>query len=457
MSIPISTALCLAASDFEALVQGRMIAAISRSFINSVPHFALCPIGASHNRENESIEFWASLESCRIYQNEEELEKLAKLTIWKADDLKHLVNEQYKVFLICLRVYRLAESLTVPARQLSLTRIGSFIRLPNYVLASLSEPVLSSDIFAKRKHQLENLEPPEHPEIEALHSTIAQLTPTHPNAIHLEQDLKCFLGWSESTNQLSSHDDWVQDIAKAGNSSNGDYFEKLVRKSFVTLGFTNSRNNPKMGLDPDAAGGAGGIDFFCDAPYLVIGECKASKDKKVADHKDGAPAQILKYGGSYLEPEEFADCIRIIMAPGQLTDYAKRTANGNKMNVLQPETLQRLIETKQAYPGAINLWELKSCLSKAPFSQAADDKVNQFIDRIQEDIEVRSKIVQLLQNQAPHDFGVDFIWGAYQASNPPRSLNQEQLKEILIELSSPLTGFIGRKDSDRFYFLRPFQ
>lgn len=43
-------------------------------------------------------------------------------------------------------------------------------------------------------------------------------------------------------------------------------------------------------------------------------------------------------------------------------------------------------------------------------------------------------------------------------SDPPKPLTPDQLKDILIELSSPLTGYLGRQKgedgSDRFYYLR---
>ncbi|MCY6492555.1 hypothetical protein [Leptolyngbya sp. GGD] len=70
---------------------------------------------------------------------------------------------------------------------------------------------------------------------------------------------------------------------------------------------------------------------------------------------------------------------------------------------------------------------------------------------------MRAKIIQVLQAKAPQQLSVGFIQGHYEASNPPRLLDEKQLRDIMIELSSPLTGFVGRKESDRFYFLRPFQ
>jgi hypothetical protein len=53
---------------------------------------------------------------------------------------------------------------------------------------------------------------------------------------------------------------------------------------------------------------------------------------------------------------------------------------------------------------------------------------------------------------------VHALHGAYAISNPPQPLKPEALHEILVELSSPLTGYLGRKKgsdgSDRFYYLR---
>jgi hypothetical protein len=55
--------------------------------------------------------------------------------------------------------------------------------------------------------------------------------------------------------------------------------------------------------------------------------------------------------------------------------------------------------------------------------------------------------------------GVDALHGAYFGSNPPQPLQTAEMHEILIELSSPLTGYLGRIKgsnwtSDRFYYLR---
>jgi hypothetical protein len=89
--------------------------------------------------------------------------------------------------------------------------------------------------------------------------------------------------------------------------------------------------------------------------------------------------------------------------------------------------------------------------------------VNHYIDKVQQDIKVRSRLVELvknyLHNAGLRDTTVEAIHGLYTTSQPPHPLNLEEIHDILIELSSPLTGYLGRikgKDwkSDRFYFLR---
>jgi hypothetical protein len=254
---------------------------------------------------------------------------------------------------------------------------------------------------------------------------------------------------------------WIQEIAKVGNSSDGHTFEKLVRKSLIELGFTNSNSNPKASLDPNATGGAGGIDFYCERPYPVVGECKASEKESVPN---SVTAQLIHLGHTHLGKAEFDRAIKLIVAAGPLTTPARQAAIENQMNVIRPETLQRLVEFKAKYKGAIDLFKLERVLQQAPFG-LADDKVNSAIDKISRDIKLRSHIVQLVKNYLEKTgferASLHALHGAYAISNPPQLLKTEALHEILVELSSPLTGYLGRNKgrdgSDRFYFLRDLQ
>jgi hypothetical protein len=242
-----------------------------------------------------------------------------------------------------------------------------------------------------------------------------------------------------------------------GNSSDGNEFERLVRKGFIKLGFSNSGDNENLrdSLNPEKVGGAGGLDFYCDIPYSLVGECKATKTEKVPD---GTAAQLVKLGYKHLQ-RQYNRCIKIIMAAGELTEDAELTASGNEMNVIRPETLQRLVELKAKYPGSIDLLALKPCLSEEPFGEGADGKLNRYIDTAWSNIKLRSHLIQLVK-KANREVGIEYLSGSYDSSDSPRPIfNLQEMHEILVELSSPLTGYLGRgKGSDwrgdRFYFLR---
>lgn len=243
-----------------------------------------------------------------------------------------------------------------------------------------------------------------------------------------------------------------------GNSSDGNEFERLVRKSFIKLGFSCSNTNPKANLDPEKLGGAGGVDFYCESPYPVVGECKATKSEKVPS---GTPGQLIKLGHAHL-PQIYDFCVKIILAAGELTKDAILTAQNNQMNVITPEILEKLVKLQSNYQGCINLFELKQCLQQEPFG-LADDKIIGYISKIENNIKLRSHLIEIVkkhqENTGDKYIEVATLYGAYGYSKPPQSLNRQEMHEILIELSSPLTGYLGRIkgtdwNSDKFYFLR---
>ncbi|MEG4988343.1 DUF1802 family protein [Microcoleus sp. BR0-C5] len=481
-SVLIYNALRLPAADVEALIIGRLIVAVPRKFINPGQKFALYPANiwinllpheqhysssflpvaqnanalAQLNSEKVLIKAWARCELCQMLNDPESLEALSRLTVWTTEALQQTLLEKPYIFVAYLRVYLLPQPLEMPVHP-----SGNFVPLPKSLNVTDSTPVLSESIFAKRRQKLEKLEPPEHPELEELQSALVYLSTTNPKAKQLDAEIKMFLGWSEKlpTTQPDPDLGWIKTIAQIGNSSDGNTFEKLVRKSFIKLGFANSNNKPEASLDPESTGGAGGLDFYCETPYQVVGECKATKSETVAD---GTPAQLIKLGHKHLQ-EQYDCCIKIIMAAGQLNRHAKQTAIGNRMNVIRPETLQKLVELKAKQPGSIDLLQLKPYLEQQPFGEEADAKVNRYIDEVQEKLKVRSHIVQLVKDflERTKSTSVEFnqLHGAYAFSMSPQPLKYEEMHQILIELSSPLTGFLGRIKGedlgrDRFYFLR---
>jgi hypothetical protein len=70
-----------------------------------------------------------------------------------------------------------------------------------------------------------------------------------------------------------------------------------------------------------------------------------------------------------------------------------------------------------------------------------------------------SKLKTSLEISQESKTGIERFYGYFCGSNPPQPLADRELYNILIELSSPLAGYLGRtkgstwKD-DRFYFLR---
>jgi Domain of unknown function (DUF1802) len=503
-SILIYNALCLLAPDIEALIQGRMIAAMPRTLLNNGQKFALYPLNYSANllsieqnyhqnflpiaqsaltqlnsqgillqpkqislphndeqlqlpllsHETVSIKAWAKCEHCQILDPTKNLDILSQLTIWKTEVFEAILQKQPHIFLAYLRVYHLPQLCEVAANANIQEKLGKFVGLPN-IGVSEANPVLNDRTFAQRKHQLEKLEPALHHELEELQSAIASLTISQPAAKQLDDDIKVFLGWSSDklTNPLDSDLPWIQRISEVGNSSDGHTFEKLVRRGLLKLGFTGS------GLNPDGTGGAGGMDFYTEQPYPIVGECKATKTEKVPD---GTPAQLLKIGMNHLGKFQYDNSIKLIVAAGELNFYASRTATENQMNVISPETLQKLVELQAHYKNSVNLLELKECLQQAPFG-LAEDKINTYIDKVEQSIRLRSHIIQLvknyLENSGIESAGVEALHGAYFGSHPPQPIKTAEMHEILIELSSPLTGYLGRIKSsdwksDRFYFLR---
>jgi hypothetical protein len=151
----------------------------------------------------------------------------------------------------------------------------------------------------------------------------------------------------------------------------------------------------------------------------------------------------------------------LIIGPGEPTRYLKESADHSIISIINPMTLQKLVELQAKYPGSVNLIELKTYLQAGQI----DSQIHEYIEKIQKTINLRSHIVQLVKNHlettGDENAGVDSLHIAYLYSHPPQSLKREELQKILIELSSPLTGYLGRikgnDERDRFYFLRDLQ
>lgn len=456
----ITTALCLSVPDIEALIQGRTIAALPKMFIHPGRRFALYPADSS-----VSIKAWAKCELCQILDETKPLEILSKLTIWTPKILKEILQKQQYLFLAYLRVYQLPELQEILINPNIQEKLGKFVSLPNSLTISEANPVLNDRTFTQRKHQLEKLEPALHHELEELQSAIAFLTISQPAAKQLDDDIKAFLGWSSDKliKQPDQNLAWINNIAKLGDRSieleekksnykAGTDFEDIARQSLEFLGFK---------VENAYKGGAGGLDLFCSKPYPIVCECKAGRLIP-----SGTVEELIKLGGMHLGADQFLDSAKLVMGPGNPSADILKAAQKWKVSIINAMTLQKLVQLKAKYPGAINLVELQQYLEPGQI----DYKIDEYIDKTEREIKLRSHIITVVKELSEQDnqsskathqgFTVIETRVHYNANinNNPK-LTDEAVHDLLIELSSPLTGYLGRikssnLNSDRFYFLR---
>jgi hypothetical protein len=476
--VNLDRAIRLPTAEVEALIQGQMIAAMTWRSFNPGEQFALYPADTSINllpaeqyyrspflpiaqtsfselsSETVSIKAWVRCEQGQMLNEPEKLKALSQLTIWTTEALLQPLLSRPFIFLAYLRVYLLSQPFEIPVHP-----SGNFVSLPKSLTVTDSTPVLSESMFAKRCKKLEKLEPPEHPELEELQSALVDLSTTNPKAKQLDAQLKTFLGWSEKspTTKLYSDLGWISAIAALGNRTKeldtnisnyqaGTDFENVVRDSLEFLGFT---------IDYAHKGGAGGLDLFCSKPYPLVGECKAGK--KIPND---TAVQLLNLGTLRLKDAEMLKkATKLIIGPGEPTRQLNDAAKLHGMAIMNPETLEKLVKLHSNYPNSVDLFKLKEYLKPGQ----SDDEVAKYIEKVEQEIKVRSHVLSILkkylETTGSERASVDALSGAYSMSNPPKHLSREELHEILVELSSPLTGYAGRikGDSlgrDRFYFLR---
>lgn len=475
--VNIDRAIRLPAPEVEALIQGQMIAAIVWRTFNPGEQYALYPGNVSGdlswnryyrshflpvaqkalaqlNADQVSIKAWAKCELCQMLNAPESLEALSRLTLWKTKALEQILQQRPFIFVAYLRVYLLPQPL-----EMSVQSSGNFVSLPKSLNVTDSTPVLSDFLFAKRRKQLEKLEPPEHPELEELQSAIALLSNTNQNAKQLDAEIKIFLGWSSDKPVKPIQPDlaWINTIAALGNRSKeedtgksnyqaGTDFENVVRDSLEFLGFT---------IDYAHKGGAGGLDLFCSKPYPLVGECKAGK--KIPND---TAVQLLNLGTLRLRDEALLKKVtKLIIGPGVPTTQVKDAAQLHGMAIMNPETLEKLVKLQSNYPNSVDLFKLKEYLKPGQ----SDDEVGKYIEQVEREINLRSQVLSILkkyqENTGFERASVDALSGAYAMSNALKPLSPKDLHEILVELSSPLTNYAGRIKGedwrrDRFYFLR---
>jgi hypothetical protein len=467
--VSLSTALRVTAPDLEALIQGRTILIIAGIFINPGRQFALYPADTSSNclpneqyyrpnflptvhqslaelgSERVRIKSWAKCELCQIVNEAEQFDVLSQLTVWTEEALHTSLAKRGHIFLTYLRVYQLSQPLEV-----AVNSSRRFLPLSPTLTVSEDNPILSNDAFKQRYHQILNRQPPLHPELEELQTAISQLAITDSTA-QFDQQIQQFLGWKipKTTKPLP---DWISTINKLGTAETGGKYEKgtafenIVRQSLAFLGFE---------VHSDAKGGAGGMDLYCHKPYPMVGECKAGKSLP-----DSTAEQLYRIGVRHLGLESYTTAVKLIIGPGKPTSYLEKSAQQSIISIINPMTLQKLVELQAKYPGSVNLIELKEYLTAGQI----DGKIDEYIEKVKQDIQRRSKIIEAVKKQG--EFGtaqptvteIRIQYNSMFATDINSTLSQEKVRDLLIELSSPLTGYLGRVDgTEQFYFLRELE
>ncbi|MBP0019223.1 MAG: DUF1802 family protein [Cyanobacteria bacterium SBLK] len=460
-----------------------------------------------------SLKSWAKCEKCEIFSNLEELKILPQLTIWTKAALENTLSHSSYLFLAYLRVYELPEAIAYPSISDAENKLGKIAGLSQPLAIANSHPVFDDEAFSQECKRIETRQipaplQPQEKDLDRLldegqtnfpHSRTQQPktmrqnetdprdrqsivnpfdfipTPPKPKPVSSDSPISppsnpaiasptppvspppqpAIAPPITSIKHENNDLEWIDNIVKIGNSSNGHEFERLVRKSLIFLGFSNSNENSKASLDPETTGGSGGLDFYAEKPYPVVGECKATKTEKVPSKTAG---QLIELGYKIL-PDCYESCIKIIFAAGELTSHTEQTTLNHKMNVIRPETLEKLVQLKAAFPGTIDLLTFKTCLEREPFGEAADTKVNEYCDRILAELKIRSQFVEIVKQTKQNLIEFVALKGIYTHLYSSYNLNEQQMYNILIELSSPLTGYLGREKGkewrgDRFYFLR---
>jgi len=446
--ISIANGLRISATNLDALRSGAIVGAFSKTFLAINRSFALYPDLQVENSDLVTVDLWAECKSCESIDNTFDLLKLSQLTALPIEELESIFQQRASIFLVVLRVYKLSNPIQVQQQS-----TGNFVPLPESITIFEKIPILDDEQFQQIQDQSKDLE------LSIISSQFPDIALDDEDFLKINSNILSAETQEviDEENQINDSLSWIKTISKLGDRSikedkgksnyqAGTDFENIVKDSLEFLGFT---------IDEAHKGGAGGLDLFCSKPYPLTGECKAGKSIP-----NGAVKQLVALGGAHLGVDKFIkSSVKLVIGAGNPTDPMLHDAQEWKVSIIKAMTLQKLVELKAKYDGAVNLFELKQYMQAGQI----DDKIHEYIQKVESDIKLRSHVVQtvknFLLNNSFKEVETNVIFGLYAGSNPPKSLSTEELKEILIELSSPLAGYLGRveekgKKCDRFYYLR---
>jgi hypothetical protein len=445
--ISIVNGLRISATNLDALRSGGIVGTFSKTFLVPDRAFALYPDLQIENSDLVTVDLWAECKSCENIDITFDISKLSELTALPSEELESIFQQRASIFLLVLRVYKLPNSIQVQQQS-----TGNFIPLPEIVTISEKLPILDDEQFQQvqdRSKPLDltiDLEPPSDSFGEDDNFIIINPNPLPPTPpippLTNSPDIND-LSWIQTISTLGDRS-IEEDKGSKSNYQAGTDFENIAKKGLEFLGFT---------IDEFHKGGAGGLDLFCSKPYPLTGECKAGKSVP-----SGTTEELLKLGGMRLGRERFLESKKLIVGAGKVSNDVITASHEWKVSIIKAITLQKLVELKAKYKGAVNLFEFKEYLKAGQI----DNKIEDYIQKVEGEIKLRSYIVQTVKElqDADAEYPIPIeIRTHYNAKKQGSNLSLDFTKEILIELSSPLAGYLGRVkgnegNSDRFYYLR---
>ena len=429
----IFAALRLPSGVLSSLESGSITAIHARSPNKPNQHFALCSDDVEANEVKISV--WARCEEIQKFAETNKCDVLAARLQVPIESLQTAIEQNGFIWITYLRIYHLPSPISLKNKGK-----GVFLPIEDRIYIDELRPILDDATYVKRKKEAKNLEPPEPLDVQ-IQKMLVKVEIQHK---------------MESLKKL----DWIKTITTLGDRSieleekkttyqAGTDFENITKQALQFLGFT---------IDYAHKGGAGGLDLLCLNPYPLFGECKSGRSIP-----NDTVVQLLNLG-TIRNNQLFqkTDTVKLIIGSGKPTPQVLDGANVHKMAIINPISLQKLVELKAKYDGAINLFELKKYLQAGQI----DEEIDKYIQEVEGKIKLRSKIVEAvkelvidLDSEKPTAQDVKVHSNATFARNYNPKLGDRLVYEILIELSSPLAGYLGRVESDgikgdRFYYLR---
>ena len=412
----IELSLTVNQQDYDDLVSGNRIAILYRPYPTD-RKFILTPLNQGEITTNTFINVFDK----EPLKPEQLNETLASLLNTSLDQLKKIFTKINNPALLYLRAYSFSPAITLNDQ----TIIGHQALNFSIFIDNLN-PILTDQDFFQRYDSIQKVFLIERRLKEAENQQ--------------KQKLAQELAWIKTITTLGDRS--IEEDTGRSNYQAGTDFENIVRKALEFLGFT---------VDDSHKGGAGGLDIFCSKPYPLTGECKAGKTIPNA-----TIGELMRLGGTHLGLEEFIHLsAKLVIGSGKATKPMLKAAHEWKVSIIKAMTLQKLVELNAKYPNSVDLVELK----KYFIPGKTDHRIEEYIKKIEDEIKIRSKIIQLVKQYNKQS--INFLLGSYSALHPLEPLTERELYNILIELSSPLTGYLGREKcndnnwkNDRFYFLR---